>query len=263
MPARKKKAVVKRQSTDVASIQEQIAQQAMQMQGAVGTAIGNRIRITQGKKFISPDGAESNGPINVVILDFNSQNMFYPELFNKDNPQPPTCFALNEPASIGGRLDAMVPSDSAPDKQHEECASCPMNQFGTDVRGSGKACKNQRVLAVISPDDEDPEEAPISLITVSPSALKRFDGHVRSLASKGATPVTVITELSFDEDVDYPSLQFRAIQPNPHLAAHWSRLPEAQDLLRVEPDLTQFHAREEAAPKRATRKKAPLRRRSA
>jgi len=228
----------KKVGTALTNLKEQIAQQAAQISNTVGSSGGNRIRITQGKKFVSPDGEESSGPIYVVILDHNSQNHYFPNPFDRDNPEPPTCFALSEPASVGGRIDNLVPSPNSPEVQSSDCNSCPMNQFGTDARGRGKACKNTYVLAVMASDEEDPAEADINLLTISPSGLKRYGSYVKTLASKGAIPMTVITELSFDPDEDYPTLYFKATEPNPNLETHWTRLAEAQTMLREEPDLT-------------------------
>lgn len=244
----------KKAGTAMTNLKEQIAQQAAQMTQTVGSSAGKRIKVTQGKKFVSPDGEESSGPIYVVILDHNSQNHYFPNPFDRDNPEPPTCFALSEPASVGGRIDSMKPSSNSPERQAEDCNSCPMNQFGTDQRGRGKACKNMRVLAVMAAEEEDPEEAEISLLNVSPSALKRYDNYVKTLASKGAIPITVITELSFDPNEDYPTLYFKASEPNPHLETHWARLSEAQTLLREEPDLTMGSGEEEVPARRAKKK---------
>jgi len=251
-----KKVTKKKTGTQVARIEEQIQAQAAAMQNAVGNATGNRLRITLGKKFVSPDGDETPGPIEVVILDFNSQNLLWTAAYDKDNPVPPECFALSEPASLGGKITDMTPSDNSPDKQADDCASCPMNQFGTDDRGRGKACKNTRALAVISNLDPDvpQDEVPILLVSVSPGGLKRFDNYVRTLSSKGVTPITVVTELSLDPNEDYPSLHFKATGRNEHLSEHWARLEEAQLMLRAEPDLSSLNA-DTPAPKRPAKKK--------
>lgn len=237
MAARKGKAVTKRASTDVASIQEQLRKQAEQMNDAVGAIAGNRIRVTQSKRFRDSDGNDTEGPIYVVVLDFNSMNAYYDKDYDKDNIESPVCFALNEPASLGGRIDTMKPSDNAQEKQSEDCKSCPMNAFGTDARGKGKACQNRRVLVCINPEI-DPDEGALQILSVSPGAISRWDAHVRTLASRGLTPICVVTEVSFDPGVDYPSLMFKASEENQHLASHFARQAEARDLLKQEPMLT-------------------------
>lgn len=256
MAARKGKAV--------ATIQEQIAKEAAGVGDSLGSAGGNRLRVTQGKKFVGPDGVKVPGPINVVILDFNSQNHFFSEAYDADNPAPPDCFAISEPAGLGGRIDSMVPSPNSPDKQAESCNVCPMNQFGSAPNGKGKACKNTRVLATINPDAEDPSEAPILPLSVSPMALKGFDAYAKILASKERLPVSVITQLDFDEDVDYPVLLFSSSAMNGLLEDHWVRRSEAQMLLVQEPDLTprddDTSKRKPAAKKKATKKKKTSRR---
>jgi len=246
----------KKTGTAVATIKEEIARQAAVASETVGgTGGGNRIRVTQGKKFVDPDGNESTGPIMLTILDYNSQNLYYGGPFEKDNPVPPDCFALSTVGSLGGKIDHLVPSDNAPEKQAEACNLCPMNQFGSAANGKGKACKNTRVLAVINPD-LDPAEAPINTLSISPSGLKRFDTYVRTLASKSQTPITVVTEVTMDEDEDYPTLHFKAVAVNNQLEGHWLRRAEAQALLDQEPDLTGAKAEADPPKRPAARRKA-------
>lgn len=248
----------------VANIQEEIRRKAAMVSETVGGGeTGNRLRVTQGKEFIDPGDNRTRGPIQIVILDHNTQNNFFPNAFDKDNPEPPVCYAISEPASQNGDIKNMVPCDSAPDKQAESCNTCLMNQFGSAANGKGKACKNSYLLATVNPDGD--AEDPILALSVSPSGLKRYASYVRTLGAKGLLPVSVITEVSFDEGVDYPSLVFREAGPNPQLAEHYARIAEAQPLLMAEPELPSEDgagdtAKRPTAKKKTTRKKATSRR---
>ena len=171
--------------------------------------------------------------MTVVILDFMTHNLMFQGRFNPKNPSPPVCFA------IGKEINTMVPSDNSPDKQSDDCTSCPMNQFGSN--GNGKACKNTRVLAVVAPNAE--EGSPIMTLSVAPMGLKDYDKYVNDVARRfNLPPVGVLTEISFDENADFEKLLFKVVGPNENLKMHWGRKAEALEILSVEPNLTRIAA---------------------
>ena len=89
-----------------------------------------------------------------------------------------------------------------------------MNEFGS--QGDGKACKNQRVLAVMQVDADS--TSPMWRLSVSPTALRFFDGHVRSVSARhNLPPIGVVTRVSFDPSVTYARLQFEEVGLNPNL----------------------------------------------
>ena len=168
-------AVKKPVSSAVVSIQEQLKAQVAAMAGKIAPPSGINIRITQDKKFQLPDGSKVEGPLDLVIVDFVSRNTFYEGTYDPNNITPPTCFAIHP------ELKQMAPSENSPIKQSDDCASCPMNQFGSS--GKGKACKNGRMLAVLPPDAD--ADTPLWLLQVSPTALKGFDGFVGPVLRTG------------------------------------------------------------------------------
>jgi hypothetical protein len=220
------------QLADVKSIQEALKKQAADLANKVAPASGITIQVTQSKQFKFPDGNTAD-TFQGVIVDFVSANLFYEGAYDKDNIQPPACFAIGESPLT------LVPSDNSPVKQSDQCKGCPMNDFGS--AGKGKACKNTRVLAVLPPDAD--ADTPIWLLKVSPTALKRFDSYVRSVASAfGMPPVAVVTTFGFDEGSDYASLTFSDPQANENIAICYERQEEAKKLLFTEPDVSQFQA---------------------
>lgn len=135
--------------------------------------------------------------MEVVILDFCLENALYEGKFDPDNPVPPVCFALNRDE------DSMEPHDESADKQHENCAGCPQNEFGSG-EGKGKACKNQRRLALISADNlsaESVEDGDIVFMKVPPTSLKGWAYFVKALNSNyQRPPFGMITEISLVPD---------------------------------------------------------------
>lgn len=227
---------VERETVDLPVVySEAAAKLAEQLKARLGAPSGNKIRTTQSKKFRMPDGEETAGPIEVVIIDFTSKNEFYPNGFNPQDLSPPVCFAINQEPSL------LTPSVNSPEKQSETCSSCPNNQWGTGARGNGKACKNQRVVAVMAPDALTTGGA-IQTLTVSPTAIKGFDDYVRNLLSKKVLPGAIITEVGFDPTKDYPSLTFKAARPlgAGEFEGFAAKGEAAADLIAQEPDVSNY-----------------------
>lgn len=221
---------VKKSSGAVISIQEQLRAQAAAMAGRIAPPTGNKIKIGQNKQFTLPDGSVTD-TLDLVIVDFTSKNTFYEGAFDPNNITPPACFA------IGPEPKNLVPSANAPAKQCDDCASCPLNQFGS--AGKGKACKNSRVLAVLPPEAD--ADTPIWTLEVSPTGIKGFDGFVGNVnRAFGMPPISVVVTVSFNPAETFASLVFSDPRPNENLEVHFGRQAEAQELLAVEPDVSSY-----------------------
>lgn len=224
-------ATVKKTSGNIVSIQDTLRAQAAAMAERVQPATGSFIRVTQDKQFQLPDGTKTHGPLELVIVDFVSKNMFYEGNFDPKNITPPACF------SISANPRDMAPSANAPVPQASDCSTCPMNQFGSN--GAGKACKNTKVLAVLPPDAD--ESTPIWLLATSPTANKGFDGYVSSVARTfQMPPIGVVTTVGFDDNETYAKLTFTNPTPNPNLEVHFARQEEAKEMLLAEPDVSAY-----------------------
>lgn len=225
----KSTAIAKAKINLPANISQQLAAEAAAIANKIGTPGGDRIKVTQKKTFRMPSGEENPGPLQAVIVDFVSANFFYEGAFDPNDITPPLC------AAIGPEPGSLAPFADSPDKQCDTCSACPQNQFGS--AGRGKACQNSRLLALLPLDAT--EDTPLMLLKVSPTALRSFDGYVASVArSFSAPPIAVVTEISFDENVDYPSLRFGNPSPNPILALCMARRAEAQERLTTKPEFT-------------------------
>lgn len=215
--------------------QEQLAKEAQAIASRIAAPSGDRIRFNSNRGFITPDGLEGE-TMEVVIVDFVSANLFFDSPYDKDNPQPPACFAIGPEPSL------LVPSPNSPDKQADSCNVCPNNQFGSASNGKGKACKNTRLLAVL-PAAGDPGTAPIWTVSVPPTSLKAFDGYVHDLALKYHTvPLSVVTEITMDQNVTYAAPRFKVLHPvaTEALGAFMGRREEARERLLTEPDVSQY-----------------------
>lgn len=218
-----------------ANIRAQLAAEVADIQKRIGVPAGNRIKVTQKKTFRLPTGEESAGPFQAVILDFVSANYFYPGVYDPEDITPPDCFAIGtEVATMAPHAD--VPADK---KQAETCAVCPNNQFGSALRGKGKACSNCYVLALLPANAT--EDSPIMTLRVSPTGLRAFDTYVGSIQrSFGTPPVGVITSIGFDPVPDFPSVRFGDPKPisDELLSLALARRDEARRIIATPPDTT-------------------------
>lgn len=233
--------MAKATGTSVVNIQEELKKRSAGIKDRIQAPSGDMIRITQDKKFKLPNGQEGGGPLHLVILDFICFNQFFDRPYKEGDTTPPACIAISD------NPRNMVPDAVSPDKQSADCQSCPNNEFGS--KGAGKACSNQRLLAVV--EDNNDANAPIYLLRVSPTGIKAFDGYVSTIQSQfESLPVSVVTEVYFDPNSKYPSLRFGNPVPNKNLAIHFERMEAATKRLRVVPDVSQY-----VAPPKAGKKK--------
>lgn len=236
-------AVKKASGGNIVSIQEALKAQVANLANRIAPPSGNKIRATQDKQFILPDGTKTPGPLELVIIDFAAVHNFYEGAFNKDEIVPPGCFA------VGQDPKKMFPSANAPNKQSDNCQTCPMNQWGSN--GAGKACGNGRLLAVLPPDAD--ADTPIWLLQPSATAIKGFDGYVAGIArSFQSMPISVVTTVSFDPNQTYATMVFSDPKPNGNIAEHFARQAEAKEALFAERDVSGYVPIQKAGGKKAT-----------
>lgn len=234
-------------NTNIVSITEALKKQAEDMSGRVLPPGGSKIRATQDKKFILPDGTTTPGPLELVVLDFRTVHNFYESAYDQKSIVAPGCF------SVGLDPKNMVPSADSPNKQADSCNECPMHEWGSD--GDGKACKEGRLLAVLPPDAT--EDTPIWLLQSSPTANKGFDAYVTSVKRAfQMPPIAVVTTVSFDDSTKFAKMVFGDPQPNKALAAMFGRQAEAGEILDAARDVSSYQAPAKAGAKAAVRKPA-------
>ena len=213
-------------STTLTTIEKELAAEAAAISKRIGAPAKSLIS-TRDKLFTFPDGRVHQGPLDVVILDFVSRNLFYEGRWDPNKIEAPVCFAIGDSPSL------LEPSAKSPKRQAEHCTGCPLNEFGSN--GSGKACKNTRLLAVMLPDAQG-EEAPIYTLSIPPTALKTFDSYVGGLSSMlSKAPIQVISRVSFHPEKTYALPIFGNPQPNERISEFYAHRADARKLLEREP----------------------------
>ena len=217
------------------SIKERLQAKAQDLAAKISAGGAGRVRMNGNRSFTTPDNIEGDS-LEVVIIDFITTNMYYDTGYQRDNPNPPACFA------IGSNPSTLQPSANSPDAQSTDCATCPMNQFGSN--GKGKACSNRKLLAVTPAasllSDETP---PIWLLSVSPTSIKIFDRYVSDLATKYETaPIGVVTEITLDTEKTWAAPKFRIARvcTDEEIGKAFDLEVMSQTTLEQEPDVSGY-----------------------
>lgn len=212
---------------------------------------GDKIKISN-KQFKLPS-EETTDKLDIVIVDFIFYNVYYEGAFDANNITPPSCFALSQESK------SMVPSANSPESQCADCGSCWANQFGSS--GKGKACQNRCLIATLPADAT--EDTPISILDISPTAVKGFSAYMSGVARGGKLPYEVVTLVTCNPSFKHDVAVFsdpQIIEDNAFLGMIESRLGEAAERLTVEPDVSAFKAANDAPKKGAL--KSPVKRRA-
>lgn len=232
-----------------ANIDEAMANEIASFQSRLSAPSGKRIKATR-RGFELPDGSIVDS-LQAIIVDFVSFNAYYDTEYDQDQVTPPACFAISVDPT------GMEPSENCKDKQCESCSACWANQWKSAPRGNGKACTNSKLLALLPPDGN--METDLMVLKVSPTGIKSFDGYAANVARVfGRPPYGVVTDITLDQSVDYPSVRFGEPEPcsREQLALAFARKEDAFKLLTTEPDYSAAEA--EAAAKPAAKGKGQL-----
>lgn len=220
---------------ELAKLQEQLMKQAQEMATAIEPTGGNTVKPNVRGGFDFPDGEFVEEPLQVVILAVASRKEYYDKPYKQGEVHPPACAAVGT-----GTFDELVPDPKAPRKQHDTCAGCPMNEFGTAPNGSGKACTDRKVIAFQLPNAT--EDDAIFTLKISPSGLRDFSNYMKRLVTRhGLPPVAFISELRTKPAGSSVTTVVKEVAPLPEdkLGAFVAKQAEAQALVLEPP---QFEA---------------------
>lgn len=210
------------------SYNEELAAEALAMKARIGAPSGDLIRVNKDKTFSLPSG--DTAPVLAgVVVSFVTMNQYYEGKYDAKNPVPPVCVA------IGQEIKSLKPFGASPKIQNADCLTCWANQWKSDPHGNGKACKNQRLLAILAPNLQ--EDGPLMLLKISPTGTRFWDAYVNTvLTLTDGPPIKVITEIFFDEREEYASLRFKVQGLNDNIGPAFARRGQALDRLMREPD---------------------------
>jgi hypothetical protein len=147
---------------------EELANLAKDSAKGIELPAGKFISIKSGKLSFAGAAVPGN-ELRAVIVGWTHENQYYDEDYDPDVPQTPACYAF------GTEKDEMEPHSQCARKQCEQCARCPMNEFGSAEKGKGKACKNVLRVALIAENDlEDLSSVEVVYLKVPVMSVKNF-----------------------------------------------------------------------------------------
>lgn len=145
------------------------------------------------------DGDVATKVIEAVIIQRATRRAYWPYAMEDrpdDDDGRPAC------ASNDGLIGVGDPGG--------ECASCPYNEFQTDIKGGpGKACKETRQLFLLMKDDL----LPLTL-NVPPGSLANIKAYFLRLLRAQLSPSDVLTKIGLEKvkggKVDFARMTFEA-----------------------------------------------------
>ena len=104
-------------------------------------------------------------------------------------------------------VDGVKPAADSPSPQCTNCATCPMNAWGSgrnqnNEATKGKACADNKINAVLY-------KGGVYQFKIPPASLKNWAVFVKNLSSRDVPLGAVIVYAAFDEDSDFSVLTFR------------------------------------------------------
>lgn len=183
-------------STDILDLQAELQRDLANMAQTLVAPTGQAIKITAGRWQL-PNGKTSIEPLNVIILGWRWINRYYPGVYDPNKIESPACWAVSE-------IPSTLEPQGGEDMQHTDCASCPMNKFGTGANGSGKACRNGARIAMVASD----LKSDIVYLDIAPTSIKSFTEAMAKLESTSTHPLTAIVTVDIDTKVSYAKAIF-------------------------------------------------------
>ena len=146
------------------------------------------------------EGTKAVKSLEGIILYFASPRSYWiGGLDDGDGAGPPDC------SSPDGNIGTGDPGG--------ECATCPLNQFGTATKGEGKACKEKRMLFLLQPNAYLP-----LLVQVPTMSIRPMNQYMTRLASTGTMYHNVVTGLTLEKSQQrgggntYSKMVFRKVR---------------------------------------------------
>lgn len=168
-----------------------------------------RIKYKGEETLITNADGDPAPSLEAVIVKANGfmNKQYYKGKWVEGSTEPPDCFSL----------DGKVPSPQVENPQHDNCAHCPMNVWGSKINDQGKkvkACQDTKKLAVVPlADIKNVGFNGPMLYRVTSSELGDLGTFADQMKARGFPYNSVAVRLSFDPNTSHPRVIFKAIRP--------------------------------------------------
>lgn len=133
-----------------------------------------------------PNDTDSVKEITGVVCFTHRMNAYWPTAYGsgEDGSQLPTCSSMDGKTGLNTESGEII-----------NCDTCPLNQYGTDIKGGkGKACKNMRRIYIICDNDPVPY-----LLTVPPTSIKDVNKQLTRILSAGIPYTNMIMRFKLEK----------------------------------------------------------------
>ena len=136
------------------------------------------------------DGDVAVKEIEGIIISHRTTRVFWSRPMEETGGQtPPDCSSDDGSEGVG--------------EPGGDCGRCQFNVFGTAEKGSGKACKEVKVIFLLMPGELLP-----LVIGITPGSLKSMKNYLFKLARAGHPYYTVTTRFSLEKAQNKEGIQF-------------------------------------------------------
>jgi hypothetical protein len=209
----------RKQTTALVNWDEELAKQAAIDAGMEDSTATGQFFSTKGGILCFNDAPLPNNQMAVVVLDAILENVFYEGKYDPENPTGPVCFAFGRDEKTLTPHQIVVEAGNA---QHEMCAGCELNEWGSADVGRGKACRNTRRLVMIAAGSfnaagkfeliEEPEHyetAAIAFLKLPVTSVKGYAATVKQVT--GALKRAMWSMVMKVKVVPDPKSQFKVV----------------------------------------------------
>jgi len=189
----------------LADLRTQLAAKLQEQHNALPPPTSARIRPVAKEGFKLPDESILE-ELDGIVVDIRYVNALYLKPYKKGEIETPTCWVVSQD------YNNMSPDEACEKPRCEECAICPMNEYGS--KGAAKACKNVIRLAIVPPDATDKTQP--FIMDLAPTSTTSFLKVLRGLK----VPMqTVVMNFKLDPKIDYPKVHTSLLSPAPESIA--------------------------------------------
>lgn len=245
--------VVKREEGAVVPFRDRIAAIVNKGRSEVAkmpTSGGNALSFAKG--VITAGGVRIGNELSIIPLVPQFERTYYDTQYDPDRPASPACYSY----------DGEKPHEKSASPQAKSCDVCPLNAFGTDIRGKGKACKEGMKLALVAADqarDADAaKSAPIYIAKFSVLNTKDVAPTIQAMYAQGNVPFQFTCKLTAHPDERRQVINTLEVvgvnEDEAQLNALMARAEAAEELLAQPYPEPQEGTAKPAPNKRSTRK---------
>lgn len=235
---------LKATGTALVNWDEELARQATEVANMEASTGGGNFFSLQGG-ILSFNGTPlENNQMAVVIADYVMENVFYEGRYDPNTPSPPMCYAFGRDEKSMEPHRIVV---EASNHQHDTCAGCPNNEWGSADEGRGKACRNIRRLALVPAgaldkdgrftmaDAEYLQSATFGFLKLPVTSVKGFAAFVKTVSGAlKRPPHGIFTRVRIVPDASNQfKVVFEPLSPVPasHMGIVMQRHAEAKSLI--------------------------------